>query len=117
MKRGGGVPGAEKTIDMRTSERIAVAKELALLSPEECQASQLLFGQEVGSCGRCGRSLSDEVSCTSATALSAARACPRRAGQGRRRRRAGAGHGVTLPDSHINLLISVVDKLIWLQAY
>lgn len=59
---GGGVPGAEKTIDMRTSERIAVAKELALLSPEECQASQLLFGQEVGSCGRCGRSLSDEVS-------------------------------------------------------
>lgn len=56
------VGGDTKTIDMRTSERIAVAQELALLSPEECQAAQLRFGQEVGSCGRCGKSLTDETS-------------------------------------------------------
>jgi len=54
--------GGQGLIDIRLSEQIEFAKIVVALSAPERSAAQALFGQEIGRCGVCGKSLTDETS-------------------------------------------------------
>lgn len=54
--------GGDGPVTMGRPEQVIFARAIAALTPEERLAAQQLFGQTVGSCARCGRSLTDQIS-------------------------------------------------------
>lgn len=58
------VLGGHGNISITYGEAIEFAEAIAALSPAERLAAQLTFGREIGRCGRCGKSLTDETSRT-----------------------------------------------------
>lgn len=56
------IVGGQAPITMRIGEAMEFAKIVVALSPEELRAAKVLFGQEIGRCGVCGKTLTDETS-------------------------------------------------------
>ena len=56
------IVGGQPPISMRIGEMMPVAKEIAAWSPTELKEAQVLFGREIGRCGVCGKTLTDETS-------------------------------------------------------
>lgn len=56
------IVGGQAPISMRIGEMTPVAKIIAGWSEEELKAAQVLFGREIGRCGVCGKTLTDETS-------------------------------------------------------
>jgi hypothetical protein len=56
------VGGTTGNVEMSKPEQAKHASVLAVLTPAERTEAMLTFGREVGQCGRCGRSLTDEAS-------------------------------------------------------
>lgn len=56
------VLGGHSPTRMTNGETNKVAQVLLGLSPEELREAQALYGRELGVCGRCGRTLTDEAS-------------------------------------------------------
>jgi hypothetical protein len=54
--------GGHGSIPMRISEAMMVAEAIAAMTESERFEAMALFGREIGRCGICGRSLTDEVS-------------------------------------------------------
>lgn len=54
--------GGQGAIDIRKPEQIEFAKIIVALSIEERRNANALFGREIGRCGCCGKSLTDEIS-------------------------------------------------------
>lgn len=54
--------GGHAPISMRIGEAVTYAKIIAAMSLTDLKAAQVLFGREIGQCGVCGRSLTDEES-------------------------------------------------------
>lgn len=56
------IVGGQAPISMRVGEAVPFARIVAEMSEAELKAAQVLFGQEIGRCGCCGKSLTDETS-------------------------------------------------------
>lgn len=54
--------GGHGNIDIRIAEQIEFAKIVVALSIKERREANALFGREIGRCGCCGKSLTDEIS-------------------------------------------------------
>lgn len=54
--------GGHGNIDIRISEQIEFAKIVVAISIEERREANARFGREIGRCGVCGKSLTDEIS-------------------------------------------------------
>lgn len=54
--------GGTGTVRITRPEQIEFAKIIKALTVEERREAQARFGQEIGSCGVCGKSLTDEIS-------------------------------------------------------
>lgn len=54
--------GGQDAVNITPSERRIVAEAIGKLTAEEAAEALARFGREVGTCGACGRSLTDEVS-------------------------------------------------------
>lgn len=56
------VLGGHAPLRISTTEVKQVVKRLTALTEEQVRDAHILYGQEIGSCGLCGRSLTDETS-------------------------------------------------------
>lgn len=56
------VLGGHAPLRISTTEVKQVIKRLTALTEEQVRDAHILYGQEIGSCGLCGRSLTDEAS-------------------------------------------------------
>jgi hypothetical protein len=54
--------GGQGPVAIFRNEQVIFAEALAAMTPEQRLAAQHLFGQSVGNCCRCGRTLTDQVS-------------------------------------------------------
>jgi hypothetical protein len=56
------IVGGQAPISMRVGEAMEFAKIVVAMTEDERKAAQVLFGQEIGRCGKCGKTLTDEES-------------------------------------------------------